>query len=307
MGVSTMKQQKWDINNITDQKGRVAIVTGSSSGLGFETARVLAFKNTTVIVAVRNLSKGRTAAGKIISEFQNADVKVMELDLADLSSIRKFAGKFKKDYSRLDLLINNAGVMVPPHTLTRDGFELQLGTNHLGHFALTGLLIDLIKKTHTSRVVNLSSAAHTWGKLDFDDLHWEKRKYKKWQAYGDSKIANLYFTYVLQKRLDNEFSSVIVAAAHPGWTATELQRNTLLVSILNFIFAQKIEMGALPTLYAATAADVKGAEFYGPCGFREMRGYPKKVTSVPLSHDQRIAEKLWVVSEKLTGIVYPEA
>lgn len=302
-----MKQKKWDIDNIADQKGRVAIVTGSSSGIGFETARVLARKNATVIVAVRNLLKGRAAVDKIVSESQNADITVMELDLADLASVRKFALEFKENYSRLDLLINNAGVMVPPHTQTRDGFELQFGTNHLGHFALTGLLIDLLKQTPNSRVVNVSSAAHTWGNLDFDDLHWEKRKYKKWQAYGDSKIANLYFTYALQQKLVNGSSNVTVAAAHPGWTATELQRNALLTSALNFIFAQKIEMGALPTLYAATAPGVKGAVYYGPSGFREMRGYPKKVSSVPLSHDSEIAEKLWSVSEKLTGITYPEA
>ena len=183
--------------------------------------------------------------------------------------------------------------------------DTQLDANHLGHFALTGLLIDLIKKTPNSRVVNVSSLAHAFGKIDFDDLNWETRKYKKWQAYGDSKIANLYFTYALQQKLGNGSSNPIVAAAHPGWTATELQRNTLLMSILNFIFAQTIAMGALPTLYAATAPDVKNAEYFGPSGFREMKGYPKKVTSVPLSHDREIAEKLWRESVKLTGIVYP--
>ena len=301
-----MKPKKWDINNIIDQKGKIAIVTGSSSGIGFETARVLALKNATVIIAVRNLIKGRAAADKIITEFQKADVTVMELDLADLASVRKFSLEFKKNYSRLDLLINNAGVMVPPHSKTRDGFELQLGTNHLGHFALTGLLIDLIKENPHSRVVNVSSAAHAWGNLDFDDLNWEKREYKKWHAYGDSKIANLYFTYELHRKLGNGSSHVTVTAAHPGWTATELQRNSMLTSTLNFFFAQKIEMGALPTLYAATAPDVKGAEYYGPRGFREMRGYPKKVASVPLSHDRDIAEKLWAVSEEFTGVEYPE-
>ena len=299
-----MKQKKWDINDIADQKGRVAIVTGSSSGIGFETARVLALKNATVIVAVRNLSKGQAAADKIIGEYQHANVTVMQLDLADLASVRTFATEFKQQYSRLDLLINNAGVMVPPHSQTRDGFELQLGTNHFGHFALTGLLIDLIKQTPNSRVVNVSSAAHAWGKLDFEDLQWEKRKYKKWQAYGDSKIANLYFTYELQRRLGNGNAHVTVAAAHPGWTATDLQRNTLLASGLNYFFAQQIDMGALPTLYAATSPDVEGAGYYGPSGFREMKGYPKRVESIPLSHDREIAEKLWAVSEKLTGVEF---
>ena len=174
-----MKAQKWDINDITDQTDRVAIVTGSNSGIGFETARALALKNATVVMAVRNLTKGREAAEKIHSESENAVVNVMQLDLSDLTSIRKFADEFKGSYSRLDLLINNAGVMVPPYSKTTDGFELQLGTNHFGHFALTGLLIDLIKQTPNSRVVNVSSMAHAFGKLDFDDLNWETRKYKK--------------------------------------------------------------------------------------------------------------------------------
>ena len=301
-----MKQQKWDINNMADQNGRVAIVTGSNSGIGFETARALAIKNATVIMAVRNLEKGRKAAEKVGSESGSAVVKVMKLDLSDLASIRKFAADFKSKFSRLDLLINNAGVMVPPYTKTADGFELQLGTNHLGHFALTGLLIDLIKQTPNSRVVNVSSLAHAFGKLDFNDLNWETRKYKKWQAYGDSKMANLYFTYGLNKKLGNGSSDVTVAAAHPGWTATELQRHSALTSTLNFFFAQDITMGALPTLYAATAPDVKGGDYFGPAGFKEMKGYPKKVASVPLSHDKKIAERLWTVSEKLTGIGFPE-
>lgn len=194
--------------------------------------------------------------------------------------------------------------MVPPYSQTADGFELQMGTNHLGHFALTGLLIDLVKQTPGSRVVNVSSMAHKMGRIDFDDLDWTKRTYKKWQAYGDSKIANLYFTYTLHKKLGNGTAGVTVAAAHPGWTATELQRNTSLASALNVFFAQQPAMGALPTLYAATAPDVKGADFYGPSGFMEMKGYPKKVASVPLSHDPEIAEKLWQASGALTGVTY---
>jgi len=301
-----MKAQKWDINDIADQTGRVAIVTGSNSGIGFATARALAVKNATVIMAVRNEGKGEEAAAKIRSESQNADVHVMKLDLSDLTSIRTFTDEFKAKYSRLDLLINNAGVMVPPYSKTAEGFELQMGTNHLGHFALTGLLIDLIKQAPNSRVVNVSSLAHTMGKLDFDDLNWETRKYKKWQAYGASKIANLYFTYGLQKKLGNGTSNVTVAAAHPGWTATELQRHSPLTSTLNFFFAQNTSMGALPTLYAATAPDVKGGDFFGPSGFKEMKGYPKKVASNPLSHDAEIAKRLWAVSENLTGIKFPD-
>jgi NAD(P)-dependent dehydrogenase (short-subunit alcohol dehydrogenase family) len=301
-----MRNEKWYTDHIVNQDGRLAIVTGSSSGIGLETARILALKKATVIVAVRNLKKGRAVVKTIMGEAPNADVCVMELDLADLDSVRRFARTFKQEYSRLDLLINNAGVMVPPHSQTADGFELQMGTNHIGHFALTGLLIDLLKQTPGSRVLNVSSLAHKMGRLDFDDLDWQKRKYKKWQAYGDSKIANLYFTYALQKRLGNGNADVTVAAAHPGWTATELQRNTPLASALNVFFAQRQEMGALPTLYAATASDVKGADFYGPDGLMEMKGHPKRVASAPLSHDPAIAETLWQASETLTGVQFPK-
>ncbi|MCP5053892.1 MAG: SDR family NAD(P)-dependent oxidoreductase, partial [bacterium] len=215
-----------------------------------------------------------------------------------------FAENLKKDHSKLDLLINNAGVMMPPYSKTSDGFELQFGTNHLGHFALTGLLLDVIKNTPGARIVNVSSSAHKAGNLKFDDLNWENRKYSPWKSYGASKIANLYFTYELQRRLGNGESTVKVTAAHPGWTATELQRHVGLFSFLNRFFAQGIDMGALPTLYGAVAEDAKGGEYFGPSGFMEMKGYPKKVTSVPLSHDQTIAGKLWDVSEELTGVKY---
>ena len=299
-----MPKEKWDSKNIPDQKGRVAIVTGSSSGIGYETARVLAEKNATVIIAVRNLQKGNVAADKILGQHPNADVKVMELDLANLISVRKFVAEFKNNYSRLDLLINNAGVMMPPYSKTADGFELQFGTNHLGHFALTGQLLDLIKSTPGSRIVNVSSGAHSFGDLDLDDLNWEKRPYKKAKAYGDSKIANLYFTYELQKRLDRDGKNPLVIAAHPGWTATELQRHAGLIRFLNNFFSQDITMGALPTLYAALGADVKGSDYYGPSGWREMKGYPKKVKSNELSHNEEIARNLWEVSEELTGIKF---
>lgn len=299
-----MSKEKWDSNNVPDQKSRVAIVTGSSSGVGYETARVLAEKNATVIMAVRNLHKGNAAADKISGQHPNADVKVMELDLADLGSVRKFAAGFKIGFSRLDLLINNAGVMMPPYSKTADGFELQFGTNHLGHFVLTGLLFDLIKATSGSRIVNVSSGAHNYGDLDFDDLNWEKRPYKKMKAYADSKIANLYFTYELQKRVDRNGGGPVVAAAHPGWTATELQRHTGLFRFLNHFFSQDITMGALPALYAAVGADVKGGDYYGPSGWREMKGYPKKVASNELSHNEEIAGKLWKISEELTGVKF---
>ncbi|MGB3861297.1 MAG: SDR family NAD(P)-dependent oxidoreductase [Candidatus Aminicenantaceae bacterium] len=299
-----MSKQKWDSGDIPDQKGRVVIVTGSSSGIGYETARVLANKNATVVIAVRNLQKGNAALDKIKAGYQNADIRVMELDLADLESIRNFAAEFKSNFSRLDLLINNGGVMMPPYSKTADGFELQFGTNHLGHFALTGLLLDLIEKTHDSRIVNVSSGSHTYGELDFDDLNWENRSYKKMKAYGDSKIANLYFTFELQRRFENRNMNIIASAAHPGWTATELQRHVGIFDFLNRFLAQGIEMGALPTLYAAIALDVKGGDYYGPSGWREMKGYPKKVESNELSHSREIAAKLWDLSEKLTGIKF---
>jgi len=299
-----MSHDKWYSKDVPDQSGRVGIVTGASSGIGYETARILAEKNAKVIIAVRNPEKGNNALNKIKAGYSKADLSVMELDLADLKSVKQFAEVYKKEYKQLDLLINNAGVMIPPYSKTTDGFELQFGTNHLGHFALTGLLLDVVKKTAGSRIVNVSSMAHTQGNINFDDLNWEKRKYTPWKAYGDSKIANLYFTYELAKKLGSAKDTPLVVAAHPGWTATELQRHSGLMSFLNNLFAQKIEMGALPTLYAAVASDVKSGDYFGPSGFKEIRGYPKKVESNALSKDTAIAKKLWDISEELTGITY---
>lgn len=299
-----MIKEKWDASNIADQSGRNVIVTGSSSGIGFETAKVLAGKNANIIIAVRNMNKGNLAADRIKLQYKNAAVSVIELDLANLKSIRTFADNFRKKYSHIDLLINNAGVMIPPYSKTGDGFELQFGTNHLGHFALTALLIDLVRETKNSRIINVSSAAHKSGNINFADLSWTNRKYSAWRAYGDSKIANLYFTYELQRRLDIAGSKVIVAAAHPGWTATELQRHSGIFIALNSLFAQKVSMGALPTLYAATADNVSGGDYFGPSGWQEWLGYPKKVESNALSHDSNIAAQLWNVSEKLTNLTF---
>ncbi len=294
----------WTANNIPDQKGRVTIVTGSSSGIGYESARALANRDAKVIIAVRNLEKGKQALEKIKSQNPNADITVIHLDLADLSSIKKFGDDYKKQFSRLDLLINNAGVMIPPYSKTKDGFELQFGTNHLGHFALTALIFDLINKTPNSRIVNVSSSAHKYGNLNFDDLNWEKRKYKSWNAYGDSKISNLYFTYELKTRLEQNQSNVKVTAAHPGWTATDLQRNSGLFEFLNRFFAMKPEKGALPTLRAAFDENAKSGDFFGPDGFMEMNGYPVKVDTNKLAKDTNIAKKLWNVSEELTGVKF---
>ncbi len=296
------KNQRWTADNIPDLIGKVAIVTGSSSGIGFEAARVLANKNAEVIIAVRNQSKGDKAVQEIKEQNQNADVKVMLLDLASLKSIRNFAEEFKKQYSRLDLLINNAGVMIPPYSKTEDGFELQFGTNHLGHFALTGFLIDLINSTPGSRIVNVSSMAHKFGNINFDDLNWEKRDYRAQRSYADSKIANLYFTYELQERLAKSGSNTKVTAAHPGWTATDLQRHSGFIRFLNNFFAMTSEQGALPTLRAALDENTGSGDYYGPNGFMEMRGYPVKVKSSTLSHDKETAKKLWDVSQELTNV-----
>ena len=300
-----MKNEKWNTENILSQKGRIVIVTGSSSGIGYETVRVLANKQASVIIAVRNLEKGNKALAEIIQQNKDADVRVMELDLANLASVNNFAENFQKNYSRLDLLINNAGVMIPPYSKTTDGFELQFGTNHLGHFALTGQLLKLLISTKASRIVNVSSGAHNFGNLDFDDLNWEKRNYAQWTAYGDSKLANLYFTYELDRKLKEQGINTVVTASHPGWTATELQRTAGdVMKYLNGIFAQDITMGALPTLRAAIEEGLKGAEYFGPNGFMEISGYPVKVESNQLSKDRAIAQKLWVVSEQLTGVKF---
>jgi len=299
-----MSTEKWNADNISDQKGRVAIVTGASSGIGFEAARVLANKGAQVIIAVRSLEKGNAAADKIRKQYPDADLKVMELDLADLASVKKFAEMFKSAYAQLDLLINNAGVMIPPYSKTADGFELQFGTNHLGHFALTGQLLELLMDTKNARIVNVASGAHNTGKLDFDDLQWEKRSYSSWRAYGDSKIANLYFTYELNKKLKENGLDTISTAAHPGYTATELQRHVSFIAFMNNFLAQDISMGALPTLRAATESGLKGGEYFGPNGFMEMWGDPVQVQSNKLSQDEEIAKNLWEVSENLTGVKF---
>ena len=296
------KKQQWDTRLMLDQSGKVAIVTGAASGLGFEVSRALAGKGAKVVMAVRDTEKGGEAVRKIVREHERADIEVMKLDLADLSSVRKFTDDFRKGRYRLDLLIDNAGVMAVPFEKTADGFELQFGTNHLGHFALTILLIDMLKKVPGSRVVTVSSGAHSVGMLDFGDLNWENRKYNKWQAYGDSKLANLYFTFELQRRLDEEGINTLAVAAHPGWSATNLQRHQGWLVLLNSIFGQPAGMGALPVLYAATAPDVHGGDYFGPDGPGKMRGYPIRARSSRRSRDVEQARRLWQISEKMTGI-----
>lgn len=298
------KNQKWTAENISDQKGRVAIVTGSSSGIGYEAARVMANKNAEVIIAVRNQVKGDAALRQIRGQNPNADVKVMLLDLASLKSVKNFANEFKQNFTRLDFLINNAGVMVPPHSLTEDGFELQIGTNHLGHFALTLQLLDVIQKTSNARIVNVSSQAHVFGDINFEDLTWEKRKYKKWKAYGDSKIANLCFTNELGRKLAETGTNTKVTAAHPGWTATELQRHSGSSFLLVKLFAMKTKQGVLSTLRAAFDDNVKSGDYFGPDGFLEIKGYPVKVKMKDRAKNETIVKRLWDVSEELTGVKF---
>jgi NAD(P)-dependent dehydrogenase (short-subunit alcohol dehydrogenase family) len=283
---------------LPDLTGRTAIVTGANSGIGRAAARALAGVGAHVVLAVRDTAKGAAVAAAMPGE-----TEVRRLDLADLTSIREFASGWAADVS---LLINNAGVMIPPLSRTADGFELQFGTNHLGHFALTNLLLPDI----TGRVVTVSSTGHRMGTIDFDDLNWERRRYNAWRAYGQSKLANLLFTAELQRRLEAAGSPVLATAAHPGYAATNLQFRSgrrsldIVSSIGNRLFAQDEDGGALPTLYAATA-DIPGNSFAGPGGFMEQRGAPKLVGRRHTAQDADVARRLWDVSEELTGVRFP--
>ncbi|MDX6673721.1 MAG: hypothetical protein QOH11_1139 [Solirubrobacteraceae bacterium] len=278
--------------------GRSVVVTGANSGIGRSAASALATAGARVVLAVRDTDKGQTAAATM-----PGDTEVRRLDLASLASIREFAAGWEGD---LNLLINNAGVMAPPLTRTEDGFELQFGTNHLGHFALTNLLLNSI----TGRVVTVSSTGHRLGSIDFDDLNWERKPYRAWRAYGQSKLANLLFTAELQRRLTAAGSDVLANAAHPGYAATNLQfhsgRRVLdIVSIVgNRLLAQDADGGALPTLYAAVA-DIPGDSFAGPGGFMEQRGAAKLVERSDAATDVDVARRLWDVSEDLTGVRFP--
>jgi len=303
-------QVKWTVKDIPDQSGRLAVVTGANSGLGLVAARELARAGATVVVACRNIGKGEQAADTIRSAVPGASVDVEQLDLADLASVRAFAARIAGQRDRVDLLINNAGVMAPPRRTTADGFESQLGTNHLGHFALTGLLLGTLLAAPRPRVVTLSSAAHMMGKINFDDLQGERR-YQHWLAYGQSKLANLLFCFELQRRAVAAGTNLESMAAHPGYAATNLQSagpgiaaERWAMAVANRVVAQSADMGALPTLYAATVPDLPGGTFVGPDSWAGMRGHPHVVSAGKRAYDSGAARRLWVVSEQLTGVDY---
>jgi NAD(P)-dependent dehydrogenase (short-subunit alcohol dehydrogenase family) len=293
---------RWTAADIPDQTGRTAVVTGANSGIGLAAARELARAGAQVVMAVRNQDKGREAAGTIAG-----DAEVRELDLADLDSVRSFADLL--DQERVDLLVNNAGVMAPPRRLTKDGFESQFGTNHLGHFALTALLLPRLLAADEPRVVTVSSAAHRIGRIRWGDLQGE-RHYHSWLWYGQSKLANLLFCFELQRRATEAGTPLKSMAAHPGYARTNLQfaappwYEQLVMRVTNPIMGQSAEMGALPILYAATLADLPGGSFIGPDGFLEQRGHPHIVTAAGRAYDEDAWLRLWEVSEELIGVHY---
>ena len=302
-----MTTKHWTSEQIEDQAGRVAIVTGANSGIGYESAKTLAARGATVIIASRNEQRGSKAMEDLRREVAGATVELMLLDLASQASVRAFAEAFKARFDRLDLLINNAGVMMPPmRQETEDGFEIQFGTNHLGHFALTLLLIDRLCATEESRVVNISSSAQNSGKLDLDDLQWPTRPFRRMASYGASKIANMLFTLELQRRFGEAGVFTIATSAHPGWTATNLQRASLLFRMLNPIFGMRPWQGALPSLYAAVAEGAEPGGYYGPHGLGNLRGYPVPNKPATVSSDGELAARLWALSERLVDLRCPD-
>ena len=290
---------KWTAGDLPDMAGRTVIVTGANSGIGRAAAKAFAGRGAAVTLAVRDAAKGEAAA----AEMPCGAVDVRPLDLTSLASVRAFATDWRGD---IDVLVNNAGVMATPERRTEDGFESQIGTNHLGHFALTNLLLPQIR----DRVVTVSSTGHRVGEIHLDDLNWERRPYNSWRAYGQSKLANLLFTTELQRRLTDAGSAVRAMAVHPGYSATNLQSRTgsglmnVLGTVGNRIFAQSEDMGALPTLYAATQ-DLPGDSFVGPDGFQEQRGHPTLVGRSTAAQDRLMARRLWELSETLTGVTFP--
>lgn len=298
----------WSMDEVGDLSGKVMIVTGANAGLGYESTLALARKNATVIMACRSAQKAATAKEQILQEVPTADLQIMDLDLSSLASVRLFAETFKTQYTRLDVLMNNAGVMMPPYSKTEDDFELQMGANYFGHFVLTGLLLEVLNKTEGARIVMLSSKAHENGKIDFENLNAEKT-YSRTEAYGQSKLACLMHALELQRRLDKAGNGTIAVAAHPGISNTELGRHFprvlyyLLLPIFFFI-SHAPRKGALPQLMAALGDQVEGGDYFGPTGFSGMKGEPGKVKAEPHAYDQQVAKQLFERAEKLTGFTY---
>jgi len=305
-----MAIKHWTADDIPSQQGKTILITGANSGLGLEATKVLSSKGAHVVMIARNLESGNEAISLIKKENANAKLELMQLDLSDFASIHQFSQEFHQKYKQLDVLINNAGVMFPvKRELTKQKFEVQFGTNHLGHFLLTGLLLDILKSTPNSRIAIQSSGQHKakMGKPDihFDDLNFDKG-YNKFIAYSQSKLANLLFAYELDRQLKANEIDITVVAAHPGYTKTNLTRHTgfFVQAIITNILAQKVEIGTLPILRAATDPSVKGGEYFGPTKMNEMRGYPELVKSSDKSYNKELAGKFWKVSEKLTQINY---
>ncbi|KRE34282.1 oxidoreductase [Paenibacillus sp. Soil724D2] len=301
---------KWTTDQMPDQRGNRVVITGASSGIGYETALAFAAKGAEVVFAIRNLEKGEEVARQIKKEYPSAALNLMKLDLSDLASVRNFVHEYQQTYDSLTLLINNAGVMIPPFTKTKDGFELQFGSNHLGHFALTGLLLPMMSHVPSSRVITLSSTAIKGAKINFDNLDGSKG-YNKVKFYGQSKLANLLFAQELNVRLKASGSTTISLGSHPGRANTNLyslgsgkQASPLMKIVVKLIGTQSAAMGSLPTLYAATYPMLKGGEYIGPDGKGGNKGYPKIDNSVLNLYNPQITKRLWDVSESLTGISY---
>lgn len=305
-----MAREKWTTNNVPDLTGKVIIVTGGNCGLGFEAVKIFASKGAYVVLTSRNHQRGEDAKSIILDSFPNATIEVMLLDLMDLRSIKNFTENFKMKYDRLDVLQNNAGIMWCPYNETKDGLESQIGVNHFGHFALTGLLLETLKRTKDSRVVNVSSLGHRNGKMDFNNLFFQNGGYEPTQAYYNSKLANLLFTYELQRKFESNNMGIISVAAHPGGSATNLSRHVekrlwfRILKPLMYVVAQSAAKGTLPQVRASVDPKVKGGQYYGPRGLNEMRGYPILVESIEASHNLDDAKKLWEISEKLTGVTF---
>lgn len=296
--------KNWDGSAITDQRGKVVVITGATSGLGKEATKVLANKNATVIMAVRNLTKAESVVQYFKKSNSELDIHIKQLDLSSLNSVSAFADDFKNSFNQLDLLINNAGIMACPFAKTDDDFEIQMGVNHLGHFALTGHLLPMLLQTNNSRLVVTSSIAHKFSKINLDDLNWEQRKYNTGRAYADSKLANLYFAYELIRKLKDEPNKPLISISHPGWTKTELDRHTGFSAKMGDYIAQNVSMGTLPTLRAAVGENVQQGDYFGPKGIFEFRGYPVNVKSTKLANNKANAKRLWQLSEELTKVSY---